>query len=248
MNTNLHVIPLDVRVDEHEACRCMGCRTNKPLRPDIQNELDQRLAEAHDLIEPKAAYTILDVARMTDTELQLAGAPPFHGPIAGFLKPARRVAVCVVTIGPRLERYAAQLMKGDDVLGGYTLDAIGSAAADLACDALMDHLQLNVVSNDEAITPPFSPGYCGMSVDQQAPLFTIVDGGVIGVRLNASMMMSPVKSVSALIGVGPQEEVVYHGVPCQWCDLEKCHMRRSEPAERKAPGWRRPLKRAADPN
>jgi hypothetical protein len=148
----------------------------------------------------------------------------------------------VVTIGPRLERRAAELMKGDDLLGGYTLDAIGSAAADLACDALIDHLQLNVIGTDEAVTPPFSPGYCGMSVDQQKPLFSIIDGSAIGVSLNASMMMSPVKSVSALIGIGPQEGVVLHGVPCQWCDLENCQMRREAPGERKAPSRRRRVK------
>lgn len=241
MNTNLQIIPLKVRVDEREACRCMGYKPDALLRPDIQNELDQRLAEAETLIKPKAAYTILDVTRMTDTELALDGAPSFHGPIAGFLKPATRVAVGLITIGPKLENRAARLMKGDDILGGYTLDAIGSAAADLACDALIDHLQLNVIGDDEAVTPPFSPGYCGMSVDQQKPLFAILDGSAIGVTLNASMMMSPVKSVSALIGIGPQDQVVHHGVPCQWCDLENCQMRRS-PAERKAPSRRRPVK------
>lgn len=226
MNTTLHVIPLKVRIDEREACRCMGCRPGAALRPDIRRQLDERLGEAIGLIEPRAVYAILDVTRMTDVELRLAGAPPFHGPIAGFLKPATRVAVGVVTIGPRLERRAAALMKGEDFLGGFTLDAIGSAAADLACDALIDHLQLNVIGHDEAVTPPFSPGYCGMSVDQQKPLFSIIDGSAIGVRLNEAMMMSPVKSVSALIGIGPQDQVVHHGVPCQWCDLDDCSMRR----------------------
>ncbi len=220
------VVSLKLEVDEREACRCMGYKPDKRLRPDIQNELDQRLAEAEKLLQPKAMFTILDVTHMSDTELRLNGGTAFHGPIAGFLKPARRVAVGVVTIGPKLERRATELMKEDNILAGFTLDAIGSAAADLACDALIDHLQMKVIEAGEAVTPPFSPGYCGLPMDQQKPLFQLVDGSEIGVKLNETMMMHPVKSVSALIGIGPQEEVVEHGVPCQWCDLHTCKMRR----------------------
>ena len=34
------------------------------------------------------------------------------------------------------------------------------------------------------------------------------------------------KSISGLIGIGPSDLVEAHGVPCQWCDLTTCHMRR----------------------
>ncbi len=36
----------------------------------------------------------------------------------------------------------------------------------------------------------------------------------------------PVKSVSGLIGIGEETEIVEHGVPCQYCDLQVCKMRR----------------------
>ena len=118
-------------------------------------------------------------------------------------------------------------MNGGDLLAGFVLDAIGSAAADLASDALADHVLWNEATPDEATTPPFSPGYCGLSLEAQKPVFSIVDAGAIGVRLNASLMMQPVKSVSGLLGIGDREAVTDHGVPCQWCDMTDCKMRRS---------------------
>jgi len=54
----------------------------------------------------------------------------------------------------------------------------------------------------------------------------MVQAKSIGVRLLPTMIMQPIKSVSGLIGIGQSSAVEAHGVPCQWCDLTTCHMRR----------------------
>ncbi len=112
------------------------------------------------------------------------------------------------------------------MMEGYTLDAIGSAAADADADALADAVYWREAGPAEAITPPFSPGYCGLPLDQQISVFAIVNAKEIGVRLLPTMIMQPIKSVSGLIGIGDSQRVEAHGVPCQWCDLTTCHMRR----------------------
>jgi hypothetical protein len=65
-----------------------------------------------------------------------------------------------------------------------------------------------------------------MALEEQKTLFSIVDGGAIGVRLWPTCIMEPVKSVSGLIGIGPAEEIVERGVPCKYCELTDCSMRR----------------------
>ena len=137
--------------------------------------------------------------------LHLRGCPPFEGQIAGFMEPARRVAVFVVTIGDEIERMAERRMEQGATLEGFTLDAIGSAAADAAADAMADHVLWNEAGPDEAVTPPFSPGYCGMALDQQKMLFSIVDATLHRGRTLPTMIMRPIKSVSGLIGIGGQE-------------------------------------------
>lgn len=221
-----HVIELEVRVEADEVLRMMGCGKEAKLRPEHRALVDNLLNESRPLLQPRGTYSIYPVSQMTDTELVLAGCPPIRGLITNFLKPATRVAVFVVTVGDQLEKLADQRLRGGGRLEGYVLNSIGSAAADAAVDALADVIYFEEARPDEALTPPFSPGYCGLSLDEQLSVFAIVDAKPIGVRLLPTMIMQPIKSVSGLIGIGNSSHVEAHGVPCQWCDLTTCHMRR----------------------
>ena len=107
------------------------------------------------------------------------------------------------------------------------LDAIGSAAVDMAADALAEILRDHEAEAAEALTPPFSPGYCGMPLEEQRVLFSIIQAESIGVKLTTSVFMQPIKSISGLVGIGPREKIDVHGNPCQWCELTECKMRRA---------------------
>lgn len=219
-------VDLMVRLGLPDLLRAMGCRSIDRVPSSIREQAENVLGQAGDLIRAQCVYTVHPVARMSETQIDLAECPPIVGPIASFLKPATRVAAYVLTVGDSYERKSRALMADGDMLDGYAWDAVASAAADLATDLLTQHLLTAEAGRDEAVTPPFSPGYCGMGLDQQKPLFAIVDAGSIGVSLSESMMMSPIKSVSGLLGIGPATEVIDRGVPCQWCELTTCHMRR----------------------
>ena len=226
-NTTPTVIDLDVEVNASDVVRSMGARGARSMRPALLEGIERELAAAREILHPRAAYVVREVTRRADHRLDLADSPPFCGPIAGFLQPARRVAVFVLTVGPELEQQATACMTTGEVLRGFTLDAIGSAVTDLAVDRFAEHLGRQEAGPDEAVTPNFSPGYCGLSMDQQTVLFSIVDGGAVGVELNDSFMMHPVKSVSGLLGIGDRAVVTDYGVPCRWCNLAECKMRRA---------------------
>jgi len=219
------MIDLDAPRDVDEVLRMMGC-TNRALRPEIRSLVRRLMDESWDLVRPRGVYVMRDVLHMVETRLDLAGSPPIHGPIAGFLQPARRVAVFVVTIGEEIEQLVMRNMAAGRTLDGYILDAIGSATADAAADALADHLLWTEAAPNEAVTPPFSPGYCGFDLDHQELLFSILDASAIGVSLLPTMIMQPMKSVSGLLGIGDACDVMEHGVPCESCDLPDCRMRR----------------------
>lgn len=219
-------IDLKIELPERDVLRMMGCGKDGSVRPQVRDVITRVVSESMHLVQARGTYVVHPVTRMTDNELELNGCPVIQGPIAAFLRPATRVAAFVVTIGPDLERLSTRRMEEGDMLGGYTLNALGSAAADAAADAMSEHIYWNHASDSEGITPPFSPGYCGMPLEQQKTLFSIVDGGLVGVELLSTMIMEPMKSISALVGLGPKEQVAEHGVPCQWCDLETCKMRR----------------------
>ncbi len=204
----------------------MGCGKEATVRPEHRALVERLMEETQPLIQARGTYAVHAVSRLTETELLLEGCPPVRGPIAGLLRPARRVAAFVVTVGDEVERLSDQQMRRGSKLEGYILNAIGSAAADSAVDALADIIYFEEAKPDEALTPPFSPGYCGLPLDEQISVFAIVNTKGIGVRLLPTMIMQPIKSVSGLLGIGNSDEVEAHGVPCQWCDLTTCSMRR----------------------
>ena len=78
------------------------------------------------------------------------------------------------------------------------LDAVASAAADRLADLLAARCE--TASGEERIRVlPYSPGYCGWHVSGQRALFAYLDPSDIGVLLNASCLMQPLKSVSAVL-------------------------------------------------
>jgi len=222
----MNVVDLKVNLDVRDVLRMMGFGREIPVRGELLDLVDRLVREARGLLKPRGVFAVYDVERMTDDELHLADCPVICGPIAEFLRPARRVAVFVVTVGDAIEQRTEERLRNDAKLEGYAFNAIGSAAADAAVDALANEVYWREAGPDEGITPPFSPGYCGMSLDEQQKIFSIVDGDLIGVRLLPTMIMQPLKSVSGLLGIGQRDAVAEHGVPCQWCDRPECKMRR----------------------
>jgi hypothetical protein len=66
-----------------------------------------------------------------------------------------------------------------------------------------------------------------MRVTQQVPLFASLPAERIGVRLTPSCLMRPIKSVSALIGIGPARLIGPADYPCRFCDHPDCMQRRA---------------------
>ena len=87
------------------------------------------------------------------------------------------------------------------------LDAVASAGADLLADRLAERYRETLAGRGlkEPRVLPYSPGYCGWPTRGQRPLFDALRPGEIGVTLNDSCLMSPLKSVSGVLVAGPGE-------------------------------------------
>jgi len=226
MADDQRTVELKLDLAAREVLIAMGNTDGRPVRPDIVAMVSQLLAEAAGYMQVRGTYVVRNVVGMTPTQLDLERCPPFHGPIRGFLRPARRVGVFVVTVGETVERIARERHEAGLMAEAFILHAIGTAAADAACDALVEHLWAHETNGNEAVTAPFSPGFCGMPLQEQEKLFSVLDAESIGVTLLPTMMMRPLKSLSGLAGIGPASEVEAHGVPCEHCQVEQCGMRR----------------------
>jgi len=80
----------------------------------------------------------------------------------------------------------------------FITDALASAAAEALCDQVNALLR----QDSETLRPRFSPGYGDLPLSFQEPLLGRLQGiHTLGIVLNGAYLMTPVKSITAIVGV-----------------------------------------------
>jgi hypothetical protein len=148
-------------------------------------------------------------------------------PLEHIFPEASHMALFAATMGPAVSHKIEELMKskGNDFALGYMLDAVASYCADKT-STVAESIFLDRVSAGPPGEPLkallYSPGYCGWHVSGQGKLFEFLKPEEIGIALNPSYLMIPLKSVSGLLVAGPPEIHHFDNI-FSCCDL--CHTR-----------------------
>ena len=109
----------------------------------------------------------------------------------------------ICTAGSGIGERSNDLMSSGDFMDGYILDVIGSVAVEAAIDKIQDSLEKEMRGKGLNLTNRYSPGYCGWSLTEQKQLFDLFPNNYCGIQLSDSFLMDPVKSVSGIMGFGP---------------------------------------------
>jgi len=141
-------------------------------------------------------------------------------PLEAILPDALRLALFAVTVGEAVCSEISRLFKIGDPALGYTLDTIASAGAEGLTRAMARDYQDTVSRSDPNASDvrvlPYSPGYCGWHVSGQAKLFEALQPERIGISLNSSFLMQPLKSVSGVL-VAADKEVHDFDIDFSFC-------------------------------
>jgi len=120
---------------------------------------------------------------------------------------ADHLALYALTMGRRVSDRTDELFAHNDFALALMLDSVASLAAERASEAISEHYGALLHANGCAAPGhrilSYSPGYCGWHVSGQKRLFAFLSPERIGISLNRSHMMSPLKSVSGLLVSGP---------------------------------------------
>lgn len=105
-------------------------------------------------------------------------------------------------------------------LKGIVTDCIGSAAVEAFCDKINLSFE-----NHDFLRPRFSPGYGDLPLECQKNIVEFLQTKKnIGMSLTEALMMVPVKSVTAIIGIG-KEKNKCTGPGCMICKNDSCPYR-----------------------
>lgn len=216
-------------VDRGEVLRYMGYPQGFAPTSEIQHELEHWIDQATTASRPHASFIVLPVEGMTRRSLRLHtndGVVEFSGAIGEFLGVSQKVCLFIATAGWEIERLASQMGAEGNPLAALIVNAVGAERAEAAEYAVIEQIRQVAATDHLAPTLPYSPGYCGMALTEQAKLFQLFEGVESGVELTENFLMRPLKSVSGLIGIGPANDVTLFDSPCERCELGNCSMRR----------------------
>ena len=211
---------LEVNTDIIE--KFMGYEPGQSPEP-IPHLIAEVLAVAHEYCDIKGGYVIQNDISINRSEriLQINGTQfEVKKVVSNQLRKMDNVALFACTAGNGIGDYSKELMHEGDFVKGYIADVIGSEIVESAMDMIQNDLEQKMEATGWHITDRYSPGYCGWSVGEQQKLFSFFPPGFCGITLTESSLMQPIKSVSGVIGIGPN--VRRKGYVCQQCDMVNC--------------------------
>ncbi len=209
-------------IDRQEALRYLGVRGDRPPA-DVAASLDKWEAALLKTARPRAVWRLFDL--MPDGTLAGTTFRPAGEDIRRHLTGCDRVVLMAATLGAEAD-VLLRRTQVEDMAQAVILDAAAGAAVENVCDDLCAGLAAELAP--AFLTGRFSPGYGDMPLEQQGEMCRVLDTARrIGVGLTPGGLMTPMKSVTALIGVSdtPREE---GGGGCKNCaQYENCGIRKA---------------------
>jgi len=207
-------------VCEREILRYAGC---SDTAPDVVPLLRSALAEAL----PELSYTVCcrefpvsiesPICHLGFAEISSAG-------LARNLEGCRSVVMFAATVGLALDRLIARYGRTAPAKA-LMLQAIGAERIEALCDVFCRELAGEKQKEGLFLRPRFSPGYGDLPLSVQQELFSVLDcPRQIGLTLNRSMLMSPSKSVTAIVGITPAQPPAEKN-KCSLCTKQDCSFR-----------------------
>jgi hypothetical protein len=191
--------------------------------PDLDREVLSMIDDLRSVLTPRFVfYTISGTVDEEHDVLTLDGQQFSVGRIiARQLRRSQKFAVFVATAGMEYDQWAHRLNAEGDMLRTFVADCLGTIIAEKAADCMEVSLQEHIDADGLRRTNRYSPGYCGWHVSEQQKLFALLpDEAPCGVTLTESSLMLPIKSVSGVIGLGP--DVRKMDYTCGLCSYADC--------------------------
>ncbi len=217
------ITDIQLSLDVEHVLKGQGIDPNR-ARPRVVAAAEGVLDEAQSLLDPIAMYTILPVRDFYHQTIVLDGGAAFEGPlVARALAGATEAALAVCTIGPALEEQVSAIFAADSVRA-MALEGAGNAAVGEVTRLIVARICDEASARGLGTGMRVNPGQEGWPIEQQRVFFDLVPGKEIGVRLTESCLMLPRKSVSVVVGLGP--EMQPDAVVCDFCSKrERCQWR-----------------------
>ncbi|MEE9167676.1 MAG: vitamin B12 dependent-methionine synthase activation domain-containing protein [Candidatus Neomarinimicrobiota bacterium] len=220
----------DLLPQPSEVLRAQGVAKGARIQDSVYAVVENALTVFSSTARPACLMAECTVAEFDDI-YQGQGKNAAESPLPNIFPRAENLAVFALTMGEDITSRIQQLFKADDFPVAAMLDTLASLAADRAViiteNSYLHELMESDPEGRDISVLSYSPGYCGWDISGQEKLFQFLHPEEIGIYLNESFLMKPLKSVTGLLVAGRKEVHLFqNSFPfCRDCRDPTCQER-----------------------
>jgi len=149
-------------------------------------------------------------------------------PLEKIYPQADHLILFAITMGSMVSNRIAELFDNNDFALASMLDTTASCSTDKSVDFLEKRITEGLIDKklitNNSMVLSYSPGYCGWHINAQKKLFLYLHPELIGISLNESCLMTPLKSVTGVL-ISGNKNIHYFGNSfsfCYNCKVQSC--------------------------
>ena len=220
-----------IEVNRKEVERYLGFKGVTEIDENISKTIDECIEEMNAEINPKFTYKTFPIhwkfsykfipeenRKEKHTSCEFEGIQVESGNLLKNLDGCSEIVMLAVTLGsvPDMLVRKAEVR---DMMKAYTFQAVGAAMAEAWCNEINDRIIKEAGERGLHARPRFSPGYGDFPLEVQKDFERILEmPKTIGVTLSDSLLMTPTKSITAVIGLSELD------TNCERSGCEQCSM------------------------
>ena len=215
----------ELELDYNEVYRYLGYRKGVP-EGEVRHVVEQCVEDLVSQAELRSVARRFPLKFLGDNRFLIGDMELESRALSRNMRGCDEAYLMAATIGFAMDRLAARAAAIGRMSRAVIYQAAGAMLIESYCDALNRKLKEEAAAAGKFLRPRFSPGYGDLPLAIQPELFRVLEiQKHTGITLTESLLMMPTKSVTALIGVSPEDShCVLQG--CESCSKTNCSFRR----------------------
>mgnify|MGYP004510128783 FL=1 len=207
--------------DRTEMLRYMGVSGKSE---DMDALLEECLKECGGAFAYRVCYREFELTKK-DSGINLGFAESDSATIKKRLQGAEKIILFAATVGLNIDRLITKYSSISPARA-VAFQAIGAERIESLCDAFCKDMKDAAKRQGLFAGVRFSPGYGDIPLDMQKEIFAVLDcSRKIGLSLNSSLLMTPTKSVTAIIPLSAAK-CAENEKSCENCEKTDCAFRK----------------------
>lgn len=222
---------MELSPDLREVVRYLGYRGVTPDE-EIMREIEVCIGELQEAVTPRFVYEKFPLSVKISSEgpeiLCLGELEICSRDLMKNLRGCCGAYLMAVTLGPGPDRLVRRASIGR-MSRAVIYQAAAAAMTETWCDCINERIRQEAQSEGLYTRPRYSPGYGDLPLALQKDISRILNmPKEIGVSLTETLLMTPSKSVTAIIGVSESPVKCGPKEGCAGCDALECPYRAEE--------------------